>query len=180
MDGERWLRKSIRLRDYDYATPGAYFITVCAKDRTPIFWENVEADIIRQSPEENVAAAISRHNLPPLSAAGKITDAAIQQISEHYACVSVDKYCIMPDHIHMILRINADEYGRQVADTTVSTVVGQMKRWVSKQLGTPIWQRSFIDRVIRNEKGYLAAWEYIENNPIKMDFADDNIDFSIM
>lgn len=167
MEKQEYFRRKIRLSDYDYATPGAYFITICAKDRMPIFWENV-------------GAAISRQNPPRLSAVGQIADAAINQISKHYLFVTVDKYCIMPDHIHMILRINADEYGQQVMTTTISTVVGQMKRWVSKQVGSSVWQRSFIDRVIRNEKSYLAVWEYIENNPVKMDYADDNIDFSAM
>ena len=166
MEKEERFRRKIRLPDYDYATPGAYFITICAKDRELMFWENV-------------GAAISRQNPLPLSLAGKIVDAAINQISEHYLFVTVDKYCIMPDHVHMILRINADEYGLQAA-ATISTVVGQMKRWVSKQVGSPVWQKSFIDRVIRNEKGYLAVWEYIDNNPFKMDYAGDGIDFTMM
>lgn len=167
METQKWLRKRIRIPDYDYATPGAYFVTICAKERAPVFWSNVVADIIR-------------HDAPKLSGIGRIADAAINQISEHYPSVSVDKYCIMPDHIHMILRIDANEVGQKVANATVSTVIGQMKRWVSKQVGNPIWQKSFIDRVIRNERGYLAAWEYIDNNPVKLDFADDNIDFEMM
>ena len=55
-----------------------------------------------------------------------------------------------------------------------------MKRWVSMQIGHSIWQKSFIDRVIRNDKGYRAVWEYIENNPIKLDTAYDMPDFENM
>ena len=105
---------------------------------------------------------------------------AILQIPEHYPMISVDKYCVMPDHIHMILSINTDEDGRQIAAPTVSTVVGHIKRWVSMQLGQSIWQKSFIDRVIRNDKGYRAVWEYIENNPVKLDTAHDMPDFENM
>ena len=94
--------------------------------------------------------------------------------------ISVDKYCVMPDHIHVILSINTDENGRQIAAPTVSTVVGHMKRWVSMQIGYSIWQKSFIDRVIRNDKGYRAVWEYIDNNPIKLDTAYDMPDFENM
>ena len=101
---------------------------------------------------------------------------AILQIPDHYPNLVVDKFCIMPDHIHMLLFVLSDEQGRQMDGPSVSTVVGMMKRWVSKQLGKSIWQKSFIDRVIRNEKGYLAVWEYIDNNPLKMDCADDNVD----
>ncbi|MBE6639937.1 MAG: hypothetical protein E7616_10955 [Ruminococcaceae bacterium] len=95
-------RKPIRIADYDYSTPGAYFITVCINDRKPIFW--------------NVGAAICR---PNLSKSGSVVETAILQIPEHYPVVSVDKYCVMPDHIHMILYINTDENGRQVAAPTL-------------------------------------------------------------
>lgn len=147
-------RKAIRIGDYDYSTPGAYFITVCTANRAKIFWDRVGADIIRP---QNV----------PLSAAGKIVVQAIQQIPNHYENVSVDKYCIMPDHIHMILRIESDIGGRIISAPTVSTVVGSMKRWVSRQVGKPIWQKSFYDHGIRNQQDYDEIWQYIENNPLK-------------
>lgn len=143
-------RKPIRIEDYDYSTPGAYFITVCVNDRKPILW--------------NVGAATCR---PSLTKIGSVVETAILQIPEHYPMISVDKYCIMPDHIHMILSINTDEDGRQIAAPTVSTVVGSMKRWVSRQIGRPIWQKSFYDHGIRNQQDYNEIWEYIENNPLK-------------
>ena len=115
-----------------------------------------------------------------LSASGRIAKQGILQISEHYENVVVDKYCIMPDHIHLILCIKADIDGRMISAPTVSTVMGSMKRWVSRQVGRPIWQKSFIDRVIRNEQGYRAVWEYIEYNPIKSDTAYDMQDFENM
>ncbi len=95
----------------------------------------------------------------------------------HYPHISVDKYCIMPDHIHMIVHIHADENGRQIAAPTLSTVVGHLKRYVTKQLGVSIWQKSFMERVIRNEKGYEEVWQYIDNNPIKPDYAGAPICF---
>ena len=146
-------RKLIRIEDYDYSTPGAYFITVCTANREKIFWYGVGADIIRP---ENV----------PLSIAGKIMEQGILQISEHYENVSIDKYCVMPDHIHFILRIESDIDGRMVSAPTVSTVVGSMKRWVSRQIGRPVWQKSFYDHGIRNQQDYDEIWEYIENNPL--------------
>ena len=89
-------RKRIRIENYDYSMPGAYFITICVANRKPILW--------------NVGAATCR---PNLSKIGNIVETAISQIPEHYPMISVDKYCVMPDHIHMILSINADENGRQ-------------------------------------------------------------------
>ena len=147
-------RKNIRIGDYDYSTPGAYFITVCTANREKIFWNGVGADIIRP---QNV----------PLSIIGNIVAQAICQIPNHYENVSVDKYCIMPDHIHLILRIEADRSGRMISAPTVSTVVGSMKRWVSRQVGRPIWQKSFYDHAIRNQQDYDEIWQYIEKSPTK-------------
>ena len=147
-------RKPIRLEDYDYSTPGAYFITICTANREPIFWSSVGADIIRP---QNI----------PLSTPGMIVQQGILQIPTHYENVGVDKYCIMPDHIHLILRIEASIDGRIISAPTVSTVIGSMKRWVSKQLGRSVWQKSFYDHGIRNQQDYLEIWGYIEHNPLK-------------
>ena len=147
-------RKRIRIERFDYSASGAYFITVCTANREKIFWKDVGADIIRP---QNV----------PLSANGKTVEQAIREIAGHYENVFVDKYCIMPDHIHLILRIESDANGRMISAPTVSTVVGSMKRWVSKQIGRPIWQKSFYDHGIRNRQDYNEIWEYIENNPLK-------------
>ncbi len=147
-------RKSIRIKDYDYSTSGAYFITICTANRKKILWETVGADIIRP---QNV----------PLSAIGKIAEQGILQSADHYENITVDKYCIMPDHIHLILHIKSDIDGRMISPPTVSTVVGSMKRWVSRQIGKPIWQKSFYDHGIRNQQDYNEIWQYIENNPLK-------------
>ena len=115
-----------------------------------------------------------------LSRCGEIVEKYIQKMNYQYDNVCIDKYVIMPDHIHMLLSIHTDEDGRQIAAPTMSMVVGHMKRWVSMKIGSSIWQKSFIDRVIRNDTGYRAVWEYIENNPIKLDTADDMPDFENM
>lgn len=54
-----------------------------------------------------------------------------------------------------------------ISAPTVSTVVGSMKRWVSKELGVSVWQKSFYDCVIRGEKEYFEIWQYIDENPLK-------------
>ena len=50
---------------------------------------------------------------------------------------------------------------------TVTTVIQQMKGYVTKQIGFTVWQKLFYDHIIRNENDYREIWEYIENNPIK-------------
>jgi putative transposase len=148
-------RKKIRLEGYDYSSCGAYFVTICITDRNTLLW-NVGADIIRP-------------NEPPLSKYGEFLKIAIDAIPEHYANVVIDKYCIMPDHVHMIVFILPDENGRMISAPTLSVIIGSMKRWVSKQIGFSIWQKSFNDRIIRNEQGYREAWQYIDENILNLD-----------
>ncbi len=148
-------RKHLRLENFDYSSTGAYFITVCTNDRKHIFWENV------------VGADIIRPQKVSLSSVGKIVEKSILEISKHYQHISVDKYCIMPDHIHLLLSIRLDENGRMISAPTISTVIGSMKRWVSKKVGKSVWQKSFYDHGIRNRQDYNDVWEYIENNPLK-------------
>ena len=148
-------RKRNRLENYDYSSSGAYFITVCTKDRKNIFWEKsstvcVGEDII----------------LPPeLSFYGKITESAIKSIPQYYPNIELLQYVVMPNHIHMILFLVYDS-GRIISSPTpVSTVVGQMKRYVSKKIGKSIWQRSFHDHIIRDGKDYEKISKYIFENP---------------
>ena len=82
---------------------------------------------------------------------------------------AVDKYVIMPDHVHLIITIkNAQENGgRMISAPTrgIPTMIGQMKRAVTKTVGRPIWQKGYYDHVIRNEQDYLDIWDYIHTNP---------------
>jgi REP element-mobilizing transposase RayT len=73
----------------------------------------------------------------------------------------------MPNHVHLILKIEHDINGRIISAPTISTVVGQMKRKISKLAGFDIWQKSFYDHIIRNENDYQQIWQYIDNNPLK-------------
>ena len=77
----------------------------------------------------------------------------------------------MPNHIHLLILIkDIDSDGRIISAPTDSKkrleiVIGQMKRWVSKQMGFSVWQKSFYDHIIRTENDYLDAWSYIDSNP---------------
>ncbi len=159
-------RKQIRIEDYDYSTPGAYFITVCTANRDRIFWSDRRGEL--RSPADNVQTGDQRSPLPvELSDIGKIVDEEIQKMNTVYDAVRVDKYCIMPDHIHFILSIDSDENGRTQFSPTISRVIKQFKGSITKQVGRPIWQKSFYDHGIRNQQDYDEIWEYIENNPLK-------------
>ena len=70
----------------------------------------------------------------------------------------------MPNHIHLIVVI---QNGRTQFAPTISRIIKQFKGKITKQVGFCIWQKSFYDHVIRDEKDYLRICEYIENNPVK-------------
>lgn len=141
-----------------------------------MLWEDVHAvgaDSIRPQCEDIGDVGADNIRPPVLSKYGIAVDTAIRAISEHYENVKVDKYCIMPDHVHMILFIRQNVCGRMISAPTLSNVVGQMKRWVSKQIGFSMWQKSFYDRIIRNEEEYQKIWKYIDENLIKIRITED-------
>lgn len=159
-------RKPIRIEGYDYSTPGAYFITVCTANREKIFWFDRRGELC--SPAYNIQTGDQRSPLRvELSDVGKIVDAEIQKINTVYDAVRVEKYCIMPEHIHFILSIDTDENGRTQFAPTISRVMKQFKGSITKQVGRSIWQKSFYDHGIRNQQDYDEIWAYIENNPLK-------------
>ena len=156
MDKEKELpkRKHPRLDNYDYSSTGAYFITICTSERRNYFWGNVGATIGR--PQDVI-----------LSHYGNIVDEAINNIPSIYPAVDVDRYVIMPDHIHLLLIIRADEYGRPMVAPTMSRVVQQLKGYITKRIGSSIWQKLFVDHVIRNRQDYEEHVKYIYENPMK-------------
>ncbi len=158
---ERAVRKRLRLSQYDYRQAGAYFVTICVDQRRCILWQNpVGAHRVR--PEDLQAGRC-------LSAAGIAVDLAIRQIPEHYQAVRVEKYVIMPNHVHLLLSfqhiVDIQDGGRTLCAPTLSRVIKHLKECVTKQLGRPIWQKSYHDHIIRDERDFLQVWQYIDGNP---------------
>jgi REP element-mobilizing transposase RayT len=146
-------RKNIRLNEYDYSKSGAYFITICIENKKCILSKIVETD--------------SNCTYVELTEIGFIVQNAICSISKYYSTIRIDKFVIMPNYIHLILCIENAEFGRPMTAPTISMVVNQLKGFVTKTLGFKIWQKSFYDHIIRDEKDYIKIFKYIENNPLK-------------
>ena len=139
------VRKKIRLVNYDYSNTGYYFITICIKDKHELLG----------------SIANHPHGLIQLSEYGCITESTIHEIPEHYHGIFIDQYVIMPNHIHMILILNRGES----IPPTVSTIIQQLKRQISKKIGFSLWQKSYHDHIIRDEPEYLRICQYIDENP---------------
>jgi REP element-mobilizing transposase RayT len=142
-------RKLNRLKNYDYSQNGYYFITICLKDRHELLWSPC------------VGARIAR---PSLSDIGEIVKHAIDNIPRIYKSVIVEIFVNMPTKPHIILIMGVVP-GRAMRAPTISTVINQMKGYVSKQIGYSIWQKLFYDHVIRNEADHRRIWQYIDENP---------------
>ena len=144
-------RKHNRLKGYDYSQNGYYFITICTEEKCKILCDiSVGANCVRPT--------------TTLSEIGKLVDENIGILNGTYKTVRVDKYVIMPNHVHLIIVI---QNGRTQFAPTVSRIIKQFKGKITKRVGFCIWQKSFYDHIIRDEAEYLRIWEYIENNPQK-------------
>ena len=143
-------RKKNRLQSYNYQTPGSYFLTLCTENRACLLGHVTEASEAQQS-------------RVVLSTAGRVVDEAIRAIPAHYPGVLLDKYVIMPNHVHLILILQ----DRGELCPSVSRMIQQLKGIVTKRLGRNIWQIHFHDHVIRGEADYREIWQYIDNNPTK-------------
>ena len=163
-------RKSNRLKEYNYSLQGAYFITICTKDRKQILSKiNVGTGVL-DCPE----IKLLRY--------GKIADKYINQLNDFYDNISVDKYVIMPNHIHLLIRI-LDLNGQSGTpvptnahidnkNSVIAKYVSTFKRFCNKEYGLNIWQARYYDHVIRGEQDFNDTIEYIENNPIKWETDD--------
>lgn len=156
-------RKLQRLQGYDYSQNGAYFITICTQNRSPLFGDIINDKMI-------------------LNNAGKMVEERLLNISTN--TIFVDKYVVMPDHLHIIVFIRQDGTTQGSSGTTqgsfptLSEIVQRFKTITTKlyidgvkngnypPFDKKIWQKSFNDHIIRNEKGYQEVWKYIDENLI--------------
>ena len=175
---------SARMKNYDYASNGAYFVTIVTKNREHFFGEIVD-------------------NKMQLSEIGKITQKYWDEIPQHFPFIKLDEMVVMPNHIHGILWIDKDDVDGDVACrrdvacnvSTTPTPTGEIKKIKNKQMAkiSPkrgslasvirsfksvvtknsrerkknifAWQPRFHDRIIRNENELNRIREYIAKNP---------------
>ena len=151
-------RRHPRLKNYDYSEYGSYFVTVCVQNRQPMLSTVVGRDAL----------------IPPmvqLTPYGRVLDKYIQKINSVYTDVCVDKYIIMPNHFHLLISItqpvDQQNGGMRESRPTVQTIIRSLKTMVTRETGKSIFQSSFHDHIIRDERDYLVRWQYIDDNPAK-------------
>ncbi len=177
-------RKPNRLKGYDYATPGAYFVTVCVHARFEnrnIFGEIRHDDIIKNRWAD-------------------IIELCWRELPTHYPHISLDEFIVMPDHIHGIVWINNPVGNGFKPFPTISgteNAVGNgFQPFRQRNYGLPEimrglktfsarrinesnhderfqWQKSYYDHVVRDEESLAGIREYIRNNPAKWELDHD-------
>jgi putative transposase len=189
-DSERYHRRSVRLKGYDYASPGAYLVTICAAERKCLFGQ-VVTDAMRPN------------------AWGDVVAACWNQIPAHFPNVRLDAFVLMPNHLHGILIIENATDGRGTTsprardyasraptidpvDSTgqrfgvltaqsLPTVIRSFKAAVTQRVRAlaskpdlQIWQRNYHEHVIRNEESLNEIRRYIQQNPLRWSLDREN------
>lgn len=161
-------RRSLRLPRFDYTRQGAYFVTLCTRNRACLFGEIVNGEM-------------------RLNDVGSVAHRMWEEIPTHFPQVETDVWVVMPNHVHGVIVVADSNVGvsRTVGATHASplrpaglpkrslgAVVGSYKSAVSKHVnamrGTPsvsVWQRNYYDHVIRNESALDRIRQYIADNP---------------
>ena len=158
-------RKDIRLKDYDYSSPGAYFVTICTENRKNYFWKsNIDVENVKW---DAVGANCVRPKNLPLTPTGKLVEEELERWNVTYKAVFLHSYVIMPNHLHLMIVVLPDVSGQPQVAPTVDRMVKQFKGKVTKKIGKPIWQKSFIEHIVRDSNDFDMRVNYIYENPIR-------------
>lgn len=171
-------RRSIRLKDYDYSQPGAYFVTICAKSRGSVFG-GIKDGIMHLTDAGRTVKSIW-NDLP-----NHVHGIIVISDQKHGQARDLPLRAISDD-----LDVGASLVGALNASSvpTLCEIVGAFKSKSTneyirgiKQFGWPsfqgkLWQRNYYDHIIRDEKSLEQTREYVFNNPLKWDYDDENPD----
>jgi REP element-mobilizing transposase RayT len=184
-DPEKHHRRSIRLKGYDYASPGWYYVTICTYERQFLFGE------------------IVRDQMRP-STVGTIAQECWNEIPRHFPCTALDVSVVMPNHLHGILVIEGRKghamacpyrpyhgmpsqptqplaaFGKPVPGS-LATIVGLLKQAVTRRAKAEspselahVWHNNYYEHIIRNEKELNRIREYICTNPLRWRYDVEN------
>jgi len=161
---EKYHRRSIRLKGYDYTQEGTYFITICTHGRESLLGEIVNGEML-------------------LNAYGRVVQTCWKEIPIHFKNLELDVFGLMPNHIHGIIATNVgarhavplhsvESFGNPVTGS-IPTIIRSFKSAITNKINkirqtpnAPVWQRNYYEHVIRNEESLNRIREYIFNNPL--------------
>jgi len=154
-------RRSLRLRGYDYRWHGAYFVTVCTRQRGRVLGEITRGTV-------------------RLNRLGRLVASSWADLPTHYRAVTLDDWIVMPDHVHGIIVLQPAvvplattvRTHRRLLPESIGSIVGSFKAAVSRQMSSQdaaryprLWQRGYYERIIRDGHQLDAVRAYIRANP---------------
>lgn len=153
-------RKKLRLKGFNYSQSGYYFITICIKNRREFFSHIINNELI-------------------LTNYGRVGDDVWNNLPEYYN-VDIDYYVIMPDHFHGIIIID-NSFNSIKKHFSLSDIIGKFKSYSTRKIRELLnnknefeWQKSFYDRIIRNEQELYYTRKYIKENPLRWEIEKNN------
>ncbi|HUW58263.1 MAG TPA: transposase [Planctomycetota bacterium] len=181
-------RRSVRLKGFDYAQAGGYFVTVCADKRRPVFGRISEGKLV-------------------LNARGQIVRACWQEIPRHFPQTELDAFVVMPNHVHGVIVIHEQTDGRLSGDVgaqhavplqsekassarafgelparSLPAIMRSFKSAVTRRIRERggrrmrVWQRGYYEHVIRNNDDLNDIRRYIVDNPARWATDSENPD----
>jgi len=162
-------RMSIRLPGYDYTQEGMYFITICIWQRECLLGNIVGEKTYKDSETlSNIHGSLSQPSVYlELSRYGQIVEYNWQVLAKKFSNVVLDKFVIMPNHIHGIIQLQASG-GRALSEIIQNFKTSAARRINQLRSGKylPVWQRNYYEHIIRNEESLQKIRDYIVNNPV--------------
>ncbi len=166
-------RKRLRVREYDYSQVGAYFVTICTKNREHLFGEIIEGAMYSS----------------PL---GNLVQQCWNDLTKHYPNIDLDTFVIMPNHVHGIIFILNSTVGA-IHESPLPTnilerrrmllprIIGRFKMHSAKRInqlrqtpGDAVWQRNYFEHIIRDERSRNKIREYVMTNPERWQYDKEN------
>jgi REP element-mobilizing transposase RayT len=157
---KKYRTESTRLKEYDYSKNGAYFITICTKNREHFFGDIIDGKLLETK-------------------RSKICLACWLDLPNHYENCILDFFVIMPNHVHLIIFIENNDDKKY----PVSEIIRGFKTFTARKIndfqnttGTPFWQSRFYDRIIRTEDELSRIRQYVQNNPANWENDRNNVE----
>ena len=164
--------RSIRLKGYDYASAGLYFVTICSHEKRCVFGRIVESQAV-------------------LSPIGLIIRECWVSIPSHFPKVRLHSFVIMPNHLHGIVEICA-KLGRSsaaplqgklvaaVPPGSLGAIVRSFKSAAARQVheelksSESLWQRTYFEAIVHDGEEFSNAVRYIKENPARWEWDREN------
>lgn len=151
-------RRSIRLQGYDYTQGGAYFVTICTKNRACLLGRVVDGKIA-------------------MNDAGQMVQSVWDGLRERFPTVALDQFVVMPNHVHGILILVGAQF--IAPNTSLGEIIRAFEAVATRQIRLAglqefRWQRNYYEHIIHDEKSLNRIREYIATNPLRWELDREN------